>query len=405
MKKKILVIGIMMNNAGTEKSFLSFAQNLDYSRYSVDLLLAKKEGLFLSLLPKEINVIEMEKYGDLFLMSGKNAVSLVKNTFLKDDPLIPVKLIPDFFSILLHPKKKSALATKMWIKLMRRIPAPENEYDICLAYWGDRTMFYAVEKVKAKKKIAWLHFDYRFPPRDDEIYLPYFRACDRIVNVSDSVNEALKEKLPEIADKCVCMENICDPKLIRSLSLCGKSFPDVHFDGLRVLSIIRICEQKGCDFIVPILKKLKEKGVNLRWYLVGDGEKALVDRLKSDAVEEGVADMLILLGPTTNPYTYLRDCDLYVQPSRYEGKPITVEEAKILMKPILATEYLSANEQLENGRLGMVCPISPEGIAEGIEKMLADASLRNAYADRLAEMQFGNLSEMEKFEEMIAEKE
>jgi len=401
MKKKMLVVGIMMNNAGTEKSFLSFAQNLNYDEYDVDLLLAKKEGLFLPLLPKSIRVLEMERYGDLFLMSGKNAVSLVKKTFFKDDPLVFFKLLPHFLRIVLCPKKRTSEATKMWIRLMQSIPAPKEEYDIALAYWGDRTMFYLCDKVKAKKKLAWLHFDYRFPARDDSIYLPYFRQCDAIVNVSDTVNKALADKLPEIAHKCVCMENINDPKLIRDLALRGDTFPDTHFTGKRLLSVIRICEQKGYDFIVPILRQIKDTGFdNVRWYIVGDGDPALVEALKDAAIREEVADMLILLGPTVNPYTYMRDCDIYVQPSRYEGKPITVEEAKILLKPIVATNYLSANEQLENGEIGMVVDIDPSAIADGICRLLKEPALADAYATRLSERKLGNTDEIEVFYRM-----
>lgn len=397
MKQKMLVIGIMMNNAGTEKSFLSFAQNLDYEKYEVDLLLAKKEGLFLPLVPKKINIIEMEKYGELFLMSGKNSISLVKKLFSKDAPLIFFKLLPYFLKIKLFPSKRASYATKMWIYLSSYLPSPDKEYDIALAYWGDRTMFYMCDKIKAEKKIAWLHFDYRFPPRDDGIYLPYFKKCGAVVNVSETVNDAMKEKLPEIASKCVCIENINDPRLIRNLALRGESFPDTHFDGLRLLSVIRICEQKGCDFIVPILKILKEKKLNLRWYIVGDGEEELVNQLKEQALSGNVADMLILLGPTTNPYTYMRDCDIYVQPSRYEGKPITVEEAKILYKPIVATRYLSAEEQLANGYLGVLTDIDSLSIAKGIESLAADEYMRNLFADRLCEAKQGNTDEINKF--------
>ena len=397
-KQKLLIIGITMNSAGTEKSFLSFANCLDYDRFDVDLLLAKKEGAFMPLIPKQINIIEMEKYGDMFLLSGKNAASTILRCFFKENPLILFEILPYFLKIILSRKKRSAAATKMWCDLMKRhFP----EFDAAIAYWGDRTMFYMADKVKAKKKIAWLHFDYANPPRDDSIYLPYFMKCDNVVTVSTKVNEALLEKLPQLSDRAVMMENIQDPKQIWDMALRGDTFPDEHYVGLRLLTIGRISEQKGFDFIPPVLKRLRDDGYELRWYILGDGDTASRNALIESALRYGVADMLILLGTTTNPYSYLRDCDIYVMTSRYEGKPITVEEAKIMYKPIMVTNYLSAHEQLDGGRLGEICEISEDGIYEGLKRLIDSPSRRDELTEILGKENFGNAHEMAKFYRMV----
>jgi len=114
-------------------------------------------------------------------------------------------------------------------------------------------------------------------------------------------------------------------------------------------------------------------------------------------MEKGVADMFMLLGTKMNPYGYMRDCDLYVQPSRYEGKPVTVEEAKIMFKPILVTNYLSAAEQLENGRLGMIVKIDADEIYRGVHRLLDDSELSDTFSERLHQQNFDNSSEIEKF--------
>jgi len=262
-------------------------------------------------------------------------------------------------------------------------------------------MFYMADKVKAKKKIAWLHFDYANPPRDDSIYLPYFMKCDNVVTVSAKVNEALLEKLPQLTDRAVMMENIQDPKQIWDMALRGDTFPDEHYVGLRLLTIGRISEQKGFDFIPPVLKRLRDDGYELRWYILGDGDTASRNALIESALKYGVADMLILLGTTINPYSYLRDCDIYVMTSRYEGKPITVEEAKIMYKPIMVTNYLSAAEQLDNGRLGEICEISEDGIYEGLKRLIDSPSRRDELTEILGKENFGNAYEMAKFYRMV----
>lgn len=401
MKKKLLVIGITMNGAGTEKSFLSFAECLDYDKYEVDLLLAKKGGLFMPLVPPRINVIEMGKYGEMFFLSAKNAPSLLWNTFIKEKPSTFFEILPYFLWSLVSQKNRQAAAIRMWVKLLRHMPPLEGHYDAAVAYWGDRTIFYMVDKVKADKKIAWMHFDYNNPKRDDKTYLHYFKQCDRIVNVSAAVDGILKDKLPEIADRCIVIENIQNASLIRRMALDGKSYPDEAFKGARILTVARISEQKGLDLAVPALARLIREGYKVRWYIIGDGERSYVEKIKSLAVDCGVADTLIFLGTTTNPYPYMRDCTIYAQPSRHEGKPISVEEAKIMRCPILACDYLSAREQLADGELGLVVPISEDGVYEGLKRLLDDGELRARYTDRLNRTELGNAGEIDKFYALI----
>ncbi len=401
-KKKLLLIGIVMHCAGTEKSFLSFASHLDYEAYDVTLLLAKKEGFLIDQIPPQIRVIEMEKYGEMFLLSGANAARTIWNSFVRRNPLTLFEVFPYFAGILLCPRKKADIATRMWCHFLQKFPPLREEYDVAAAYWGDRTMFYLVDRVKAKKKIAWLHFDYGQPPRDDKLYHRYFAKCDSIVTVSDAIDTSLRAHFPDLADRCVMMENINDPALIRRLAQNGDTFSD-NFDGTRILTIGRICEQKGLDFAVEALIRLRRDGKNVRWYILGEGENADIDALRMQAKAGGVESEMIFLGKTVNPYRYLHDCDLYVQPSRYEGKPITVEEAKMLCRPIVACNYLSANEQLHNGDWGMVVPIGADGLYEGITKMLDDPARGKQYEEALRKCDFSNASQMAVFEKMAAD--
>ena len=398
-KTKMLVVGITMNCAGTEKSFLSFLSCLDFDRFDVTLLLAKREGLLLDQLPKEVKIEVMEKYGDMFLLSGKNAAKTLINCFVKENPFTLFEIFPYFVRTLLTKgEKRSSAATKMWLHFMKKMPDVKEEYDV--AYWGDRTMFYMCDKVKAEKKIAWLHFDYANPRRDDSVYLDYFNKCDSIVTVSKLVDSSLRATLPQIADRTVMMENITNPRQIWDLAAVGETFTDTDFTGKRVLTVGRISDQKGIDLAIPALKRLREDGINLRWYVLGDGDEDYKKYIAGLLADNGVADMMIFLGTTQNPYGYVRDCDIYAQPSRHEGKPIAVEEAKILCRPILAAHYLSAPEQLEDGRLGVICDICSDAIYEGIKKLLSDEALCDRLSEALRAQEFGNPEEIEKFYKM-----
>lgn len=398
-KQKLLIVGIIMNSAGTEKSFLSFAEKLDYERFDVDLMLAYKSGAWLDRVPKRINIIEMpdRALADMFMLTGKNAAATIWSCFGRRNFLYMFEVLPYFVRILFNKKQRADIATRLWCRLLRHFSVYEKEYDVAAAYWGDRTMFYMCDKIKAKKKLAWLHFDYGNPPRDDALYGDYFSRCDAVVTVADKIKESLQKRFPALSDRFVEIENINDSREIWRLALDGETFPDRIYRGKRVLTIGRICEQKGLDMVVDALVKLREDDVEMRWYIIGGGGENEVARLKALAVDKGVADMLILLGPKMNPYPFMRDCDLYVQPSRYEGKPVTVEEAKIMYKPILVTNYLSAAEQTEDGKLGMVVEINADEIYKGVRRMLDDGSLCDEYTRRLSNHGFDNGEEIEKF--------
>ena len=401
-KQKILIIGIIMNCAGTEKSFLSFAGCLDYDKYDVDLILAKKEGLLFEMIPKQINVLEMNEYGEMFLMSNKNGAKMLIDCFIKRKFSAVFDIIPFFIQTLFKPSEKSFIGGRMWNKLMNKYIAPlDKEYDAAVAYWGDRTMFYMIDKVKARKKITWLHFDYNNPPRDNELFLNYFKQCDKIVTVSETIDRELKKTLPEIAGKCTVVENINNPEMIRDAALKGDTFADRYFKGKRLLSIMRISKQKGIEFIPQVMAKLLKDGYDIRWYILGDGDAEDKYALIEDAFRYEIADKLLLLGTTANPYSYLRDCDIFVLPSLYEGKPVTVEEAKIMYKPIVVTNYTAAEEQLCAGRYGIITETSADGVYNGIKRMLDDEKSRDGFTLTLAKMNFGNTEEINKFYGMI----
>lgn len=387
-----------MNSGGTEKSFLSLAEAIDYSKYDVDLLLAKKEGAFMGLIPKEVNVIVMEKYGEHFLQSGKNAIRNLWSTFVKENPLVLFEIFPYFLKIIFNKKKKTKYVIELWNKMARKFAPVETEYDAAISFWGDRTMFYMIDKVKnTKKKITWMHFDYDTPPRDDEIYLRYFKECDKIVNVSTVVDDKLKARLPAIKNKCVIIENIQNAEVLKRLSLEPDTFPDAHFKGKRILTIGRFSHQKGFDMIPPVLSRLRENGYDVRWYLIGGGEESEKEPVISLALQYNVADSFIFLGEKINPYPFLKDCDLYCQPSRFEGKPLSVEEAKIMACPIVVTNYLSAGEQLDGGRYGLICEISEDSIYNAVKTMLESPDMCENFSLTLHNEIKGNREEVEKF--------
>lgn len=367
MKKKILIIGITMNAAGTEKSFLSFAEKLDYNKYDVELLLAKREGAFLHLVPREIKITEMGKYGEIFTVNKNNAFSVIKKLYLLKDPFFSLSLLPHIMNMKRGEPLRTYAANRIWLKLMAKMPMHAGEYDAAIAYWGDRTMFYMVDKVRAKKKIAWLHFDYDEPPREDAVYKTYFERCDKIITVSKAIEKSLAERFPRLCGKIETVENFINEREIQEKSKEHCTYRD-DFSGIAVLSVGRLCEQKGFDLAIPAVARLCREGENLHYYIIGEGEAGYEQKLRALAAEAG--GCVTLLPRTENPYKFMARCDVYLQPSRHEGKPITVEEAKILGKPLCVTNYKSAREQVKDVENAVVCEISEAGIYNGMKEIL-----------------------------------
>ena len=410
-KQRILICGIAMECAGTEKAFLSLADRIDYDRYDVTLLLSCREGKLLQMLPPRIRVVGPMRYGEMFRLSSQNVTRVLLKTVIRRHPFSAFRIASYYLKQKRDPEHRADYATAMWVELMKRYcPTYAEEFgekepfDACLAFWGDRTMFYMCDKVQAKKKLAWLHFDYAHPKRPDDIYLSYFERCNAVINVTKTCTDSLRAALPSISDKCMTIENLISPSKIRALADNNRQpFPDPCRKGIRLLTVARICEQKGSDRIPAALKALTDAGHDVRWYLLGTGEESDLAALRADAEAKGVSDRLIFLGTTQNPYPYIAACDIFVLPSRYEGRPITIEEAKILARPIVVCDYLSAAEQLDNGAYGVICPQSAEGLAAGILSLLDNPQKCSALSELLSSRDFSTNSEYKKLENLLNE--
>lgn len=369
MKKKMLIIGITMNSAGTERSFLSFAQKLDYEKYDVELLLAAKEGNFLDMVPHEIKITDMGKMGEVFKITGKNCFEVITRLFLRKDPFVAFQLLPDILKMRKGGRERDYAADRIWLKLMKKMPKHEGKYDVALAYWGDHTMFYMIDKVEAEKKISWLHFDYDEPPREDAVYLPYFKKCDKIITVSKEIEMSVLSRFDELKGKTETIENFINEKEIAEKAKEPCDYRD-DLDGTAILSVGRLCEQKGFDLAIPAIARLYHEGKKLRYYIIGEGTEEYKKFLADIVKENDAEDCVRFLPATKNPYKFMARCDVYLQPSRHEGKPIAVEEAKFLGLPICVTNYKTAVEQLFGRDNSIICEINSDGIYWGLKKLI-----------------------------------
>lgn len=260
-----------------------------------------------------------------------------------------------------------------WAKIVqKKVPELTTQYDLALGFF--LPFDFMKEKVNAKVKIGWIHTDYTSTGEDPQAIMDQYSGLDLIAAVSEETGEAFKKVCPSLKDKVIVVENILSKSFIEKQANEKIDDPLFTTEKIAILSIGRYCKAKNFDNVPDICSRIVKAGIDVKWYLIGyGGDEALIDeKIKEYYMEHHV----IMLGKKNNPYPYIKECDLYVQPSRYEGKCVAVREAQLLNKPVVITAYPTSKSQLDDGTDGIIVPLDNEGCAKGIEKVLMNTALQ-----------------------------
>lgn len=394
--KKVLITSFNMGIGGVERSLINMLDNFDYENYEVDLMLYRHEGEFLDMISSKVNLLdEKEGYNsfgdplDKVIKEGKYALASAR---------VKAKLAATTTKITKKVDEVSyyqdQLANRFSNKYLDKL---DKHYDVAISYvWPHDMVAY---KVDAKKKIGWIHTDYSTIYLDRKIDLELWKNFDYIVSISQDCTDAFVKMYPTLKDKIIQVENIRAPKFIAYMS--DKKIDDMPDDNnIKLLTVARLCHQKAIDNAIKAMKVLKEKRIdNIKWYVVGYGPEEA--ELKQLIKESNVEDRVILLGKKINPYPYMKKCDIYVQPSRYEGKAVTVLEAQMLGKPVLITNYPTAKSQLNHDIDGYITGLSIDGIAKGIEILIGNRTLREKLEQNTTKNDYSNVEELENLYKVI----
>ena len=388
--RKILISSFDMEVGGVERSLISMLNNFDYENNEVDLMLYRHTGDFMNLLTDKVNLLEENKSYSTFRKGIGQTIKEGK-VFLGVSRLF-AKLIGELSKKDNKNNAESVVQMQlMWKYALPFLPKLDKEYDVAISYLWPH--YFIAEKVKAQTKIAWIHTDYSTIETDIKMDLKMWDKFDYIMAVSEECKNAFLKKYPSLHNKVNVMENITSPDFIRKMSE-EKVDDDISKDNsFKLLSVARLSHAKGIDNAVKALRILHDRGLtNIKWYVVGyGGDEAMIKELIS---ENNLEDSFILLGKKTNPYPYMKACDIYVQPSRYEGKAVTVGEAQILGKPVIITNYTTAKSQVKENIDGYICKLSIKGIADGIEKLYKNNKLREMLVNCCNNSDYSNTDEL-----------
>ncbi|MFV2047202.1 glycosyltransferase [Metabacillus litoralis] len=399
MKKNVLIAVYNMEIGGIERSLINMLDSFDYNNYNVDLLIYHHVGEFMCLIPSSVNVLpEIGKYS----VFRKPVALCIKE---KQYSLAFTRVLAKYMAEI-KSKSRNLVEGSGYIQMQLAqkyssilLPRLEKNYDVAISYaWPHDIVAY---KVRAKKKIAWVHTDYSKLEIDNELDLKVWNQFDYIASVSDACKDSFLETYPTLKKKLMVVENITSPNFIKKMAAETPRVIENEANTFKIVSVGRLSYVKGFDMAIEALGRLHEKGLtNIKWYIIGYG--GYEKELKNLIIRHNLKDSFILLGKKTNPYPYIKECDLYVQPSRYEGKAVTVSEAKILGKPILITNYPTASSQLENGIEGVICDLSVQGLSKGIEDLYRDHNLKEILVNNIKRIDYSNNFELEKIYKIIS---
>lgn len=393
MKKKVLLVIDSLHSGGAEKSLVSLLSLFDYENYDVDLLTFKQGGLYIPLLSKNVTLINSP---DIFSKMELSISNLIKS---KDYKIVLWRVNT---SISLRVKFKITnikhRAQLMWTRLDNVIPKLEEEYDVAIAYSQGTPTYYIAEKVSAKKKLCWVNIDYKFAGYNRNFDFKYYEKFNNIVAVSNVCTEVLKDVFPEFKDKIITIYDIISENLIKDMANEGQGFVD-DYRGIKILTIGRLVYQKGYEYAIEAAKYLKDKNIDFRWYSIGEGN--LKSELEKMVKDYNLQDNFKFLGTFTNPYPFIKECDIYCQPSRFEGFGLAIAEARILNKPIVATNFDIVHDQIRDGENGLIAQMNGYDLGAKIKLIIESDKLRNKIIDRLQSEDIGTEKEIQKVYEII----
>lgn len=384
MKKRVLFIVSNMETGGVSKSMTSLLNTIDTTKYNVSLILISPTGTLMPLLPDNIKIITnpvlsalSSRFEGLIYLIKQGKIFLALGHILR---------------LILSVINKS-LAGQFLAHLM---PAIDGEYDAIIDYNGQQQMYYMVNKLKATKKITFFHSDYSKWSYYYNADKKYFPKVDAIFTISDTCVNSLKQYFPNCADKIYMMENISSPALINKMAEEQVEIP--LNSGYIFATIGHVCYNKGIDIAIVAAENLKEKGIDFLWIFIG----SFIDKKYIDLVtEKRLNKNLLFIGAKSNPYPYLKAADIIIHPSRFEGRSIALDEAKILCKPIVVTNFSTVADQFTDRINASICEMSGESVANSIIELIENPFLKDKYIYYLKSNISDNTSEINKIYNII----
>jgi len=358
--KKIAFYLIALHSGGGERVLLNLARGFVEDGFSVDLILFRKEGSLRDKIDPRINVKELKVSRIVFSL-----FPLIKY-LNKEKPLFILGTSEHANLILILAKLFSCAKTKVFVRVGMTFSDLFKNYK------------------KTRDKLI---------PLLIKVFYPY---ADKIIANSQNVAIDL-EKVSKIKKEKI--QIIYNPVFIQEIKERAQGGEWKYPNKLTILTLGRLHKQKDFETLMKAFALVKQK-LDAQLIIVGEGGERnnLNDLIYTLNLEKDAS----LIGFVDNPYFYMKNSDIFVSSSLWEGFPNALIEAGVLGLPLVATDCGSGsrellapnsnfNKVLETGRIEyadngiLVAKQDIEIMAEAILVLGKNGQLRNAYSQKIKE--------------------
>lgn len=347
MMKKILFLINSLHSGGAEKLLIDLLKVFDYSKYDVTLFYFLKGGIYLKDIPQQV-------HAKCILKMGSRFDNLLRNCMQRFGQL------DDYYR---YQIRKAADQYDVIISFLEGFPARMHSYILD----------------KGRQNISFIHTDLgsynssrkQFDTNNSQESV--YNKMDKLVFVSNHAKNAFNKIYPDITTYQTVLPNFIDIDTILNKSI----EYTVNKKGFTVITVGRLAPVKGIDLIPEIAKKIKDKGLSIHFNIIGDGTEKhrILELIRTMNVDDSVT----LVGFKKNPYPYILNADLYINTSYTEGMPLSLCEAMLLGKPVIASKTAGASELLSDGS-GIIIERDADLFSKWIYKLYQNDSLRHEYS-------------------------
>tara|TARA_Y100001958_G_C21247945_1_gene579984 strand:- start:5554 stop:6762 length:1209 start_codon:yes stop_codon:yes gene_type:complete len=392
-KKKIAFILPQMNQGGPARDFLNICDIIDHNKYEITLILFKPGGNFFSEISSKVK-IRLAQPREVFETEiNINWFTKIKWKIIK----LTIRVFSKFLKLFLDKSENTNWAiTEIFINKLK------GKYDLSMSLSEGISNYFLVNFIDAKIKVGRIPTDYLVAKLDRKFDIKYFQKLDLIATNSKLNLDILCNIFPEINKKFLHVETIVNPIILNKLAIKGKGFND-NFDGIRLVTLSRLDDTKGIDIAIKACKILVNKGnKKIKWYVFGDGSDLIKNKYSQMINDYNLNSHFYLMDPVNNPYPFVKQSNIYIQPSRYEGNSNAVIEAKALFRPVVLTNFNTSKEHLTNMFDGVISKdISEKGLANSIQLLISDSKLVSKIKNNLKNSIKGNQNELNKILNLI----
>lgn len=369
-----------MHRGGAERSLINLLEMLSPDKYDIAFLCFDDKGELMNQIPQYVRCLSTPRTIECLTTSSvKRALKIFSLPAL-------------YYRVRYKLACKKTINMNGYIRSQQKweiayknaVPMLKEKFDVAVAFMHSLPTYYVIDKVQAQRKFVWVHHDYSTYQEGKDFDFPYFSQADRVVTVSQECAQVLCNIFPSISDQFTYLMNLNPVEKIRRQAVAFIPNEYLSTEGKRIVSIGRLVNIKRFDRAIEAASILHRMGLPFNWFIIGVGE--LHQQLSEQISRLKLENCVHLLGARENPYPYIKYADVVVQTSSFEGKSIVLDEAKILCRPIISTDYASVHDQIVDGETGIIVSQSSEAIAEALMRLFAQPEMGDRLSHTLKQL-------------------